>query len=93
MPGFDVSPFTRETRSPNQREERLAAFDEAIRKFVSDAVTELQAGIRVLRVLFACDVLNKQASDDQRRRYRGSKNRQQSFLHVDLPLRAGCATL
>jgi hypothetical protein len=87
-PGVEVSRCTRETRSPHQREERLAAFDDVIRNFVTDAVAELQAGIPVLRLLFPRDVLNKYASDDQRRRYRGSKNRQQSFLHVDLPLSA-----
>jgi hypothetical protein len=67
MPGVNVLRFTSETRSPNQREERLAAFDDVIRKFVSNAVAELQAGIPVIRLLLARDVLNKHASDDQRR--------------------------
>ena len=85
MPSVDVR-YTRDTRSPHQREELPAAFDDVIRNIVADAVAELQAGVPVLRLLFARDVLNEYASDDQRRRYRGSKNRQQSFLHVDLPL-------
>jgi hypothetical protein len=67
MPGVDALRFTRRTRSSNQDEERLAAFDDVIRKFVSNAVAELQAGIPVFRLLFARDVLNKHASDDQRR--------------------------
>jgi hypothetical protein len=67
MPGVDALRFTRRMRSSNQGEERLAVFDDVIRKFVSNAVAELQAGIPVFRLLFARDVLNKHASDDQRR--------------------------
>jgi hypothetical protein len=67
MPGVDALRFTRRTRSSDQGEERLAAFDDVIRKFVSNAVAELQAGIPVIRLLLARDVLNKHASDDQRR--------------------------
>jgi hypothetical protein len=88
MPGVDVSHYTRETWSPHQREERLAAFDDVIRNFVADAVAELQAGIPVLQLLFARDVATTSVADTAVRKIVSSV-----FFMSTSPLSAGSVTL